>query len=176
MGTNGLGVFRSLDGGLTWAGNDQGLPREASGRRAATIHTVAADPVDPNIGYAATSLDGLFKTEDGGETWKEINNGLPMPLAWRTYPPRIAVSSLSPQSLYLALGIPFHSQLIETRVYMSTDGGGHWRQIPAPLEENLSIDQLTLAPGDPSTLHLRAGEKLFKVPISGVTEAGKAKP
>jgi photosystem II stability/assembly factor-like uncharacterized protein len=176
IATNGYGVFRSLDGGFTWTGGDQGLPREADGRRAVTVHTVAADPADPNVAYAGTSLDGLFKTVDGGRTWKGINEGLPVPLSWRTYPPRITVSPVNPAILYFALGIPYHSHLVATEVYVSTNGGGTWRPLVVPLEMNLSIDQLTFAPGDPNTLHLRAGEKLFKVPVSGVTETGKAKP
>lgn len=176
LGSNGYGVFRSLDGGFTWTGGDQGLPREADGRRAATIHTVVADPADPNVAYAGTSLDGVFKTGDGGQTWAGINEGLPVPLARRTYPPRITVSSLDPGTVYLALGVPPHSQLIETQVYVSTDGGRRWHRIAAPLEKNVSIDLMTPAPGDPKTLHLRAGEKLFRVPAAGVAQPEKGKP
>lgn len=176
MGTNEYGVFRSPDGGLTWSGGDKGLPREADGRRAATIHSLLADPADSNVAYAAASLYGLFKTLDGGQTWQEINKGLPVPLAWHTYPPRITVSPVTPQTLYLALGVPYHSHLTVTQIYRSTNGGESWRQIAELPEPNISIDLLTLDPRDPNMLQLRAGEKLFKVPVAVPTESGKGKP
>ncbi len=166
MGTNGFGVYRSVDGGLTWSGGDQGLPRVADGRRAASIHTVVADPTNLNIAYAASSLSGVFSTLDGGQTWKAINQGLPVPLPRATFPPRITISPVTPHTLYLALGVPYHSHLTVTQIFAKPGGlsEGRWRQIAELSEKNISIDSIRVTPGEPATLHLQSGSRLFTVP------------
>ena len=80
------GVFRSRDGGRTW---EKVLFRSDS----AGAVDLAMDPVNPRILYASIwqarrgpwymssggAGSGLFKSTDGGDTWKEItrNEGLP---------------------------------------------------------------------------------------------------
>ncbi|MFZ9027947.1 MAG: VPS10 domain-containing protein [Crocinitomicaceae bacterium] len=78
------GVYKSEDGGKTWK---QTLEiSEHTG-----IAEIAIDPNDPNTLYASAHQrrrrewtyigggpeSGLYKSTDGGETWKEINSGLP---------------------------------------------------------------------------------------------------
>jgi photosystem II stability/assembly factor-like uncharacterized protein len=79
------GVYRSLDGGATW---EQVLYKdENTGSIQVTI-----DPKDPNIVYADLWAgrqgpwengswngpnSGLFKSTDGGNTWKQLTKGLP---------------------------------------------------------------------------------------------------
>ena len=68
----GMGVFKSLDGGKTW--QHVGLENTK------TIHRIVIDPKDPNIVYVGAMGDpfspnenrGLYKTLDGGLTWKKI--------------------------------------------------------------------------------------------------------
>ncbi|HBB58612.1 MAG TPA: hypothetical protein DCZ87_08040, partial [Chitinophagaceae bacterium] len=68
----GAGLYRTLDGGRSW--KKMGLDNTVC------IHRVIIDPTDPNtvyvgaIGnpYAEHSDRGVFKTTDGGETWKKI--------------------------------------------------------------------------------------------------------
>ncbi len=78
------GVYKSTDGGVTWK---QTLEiSEHTG-----IAEIAIDPTNPNVLYASAHQrrrrewtyigggpeSGLYKSTDGGETWKEINKGLP---------------------------------------------------------------------------------------------------
>ena len=68
----GAGIFKSLDAGKTW--KKMGLDKTIC------IHRVVIDPVNPNTVYVAAIGNpyaehndrGVFKTTDGGETWKKI--------------------------------------------------------------------------------------------------------
>lgn len=81
------GVYKTTDGGLTWQKilyiNDM-----------TGAYDLVMDPADPDILYAATwqrirekwndprtkpgyTGSGIWKSTDGGRTWKQINNGLP---------------------------------------------------------------------------------------------------
>ncbi len=68
----GNGVYRSTDGGETW--EHRGL--EATGR----IGRVIVHPTDPDVVYAAAlghcygpqEERGVYRTEDGGETWQQV--------------------------------------------------------------------------------------------------------
>lgn len=68
----GCGMFKSLDGGKTWA--KVGL--ENSER----INRIALDPTNPDVAYAAvlgklwgdSQERGLYKTTDGGKTWNRL--------------------------------------------------------------------------------------------------------
>lgn len=67
----GSGLWRSTDGGTTWTALAGGLP--ASSTQPSRIGVVVA-PSSPNTVYAIysktdNSLDGLFRSTDGGTTW-----------------------------------------------------------------------------------------------------------
>ncbi len=69
---SGSGVYRSIDGGKTW--ELKGLEKTHN------IHRVIIDPTNPNIVYVGAIGSpwgphperGVYKTTDGGETWKQI--------------------------------------------------------------------------------------------------------
>mgnify|MGYP001816471781 CR=1 FL=1 len=79
-GVEDAALFRSNDGGLTW----QELPglRDAKGEMwqpgagGLCLHTIIQDPNNPNRIFTAISAAGAFRSFDGGETWKPINEGL----------------------------------------------------------------------------------------------------
>ncbi len=69
---SGAGVYRSIDGGKTW--ELKGLEKTRN------IHRIIIDPTNPDIVYVGAIGSpwgphperGVFKTTDGGETWKQI--------------------------------------------------------------------------------------------------------
>ncbi len=66
---SGNAIWRSLDNGLTWTAG----PVLLGGARAIEI-----DPGDPNVVYVGTWGLGMYKSIDGGQSFVEINSGLPL--------------------------------------------------------------------------------------------------
>lgn len=79
-GVEDAALFRSTDGGQNW----QELPglREAKGNLwqpgagGMCLHTIIQDPSRAQRIYVAISAAGVFRTDDGGQTWLPINQGL----------------------------------------------------------------------------------------------------
>jgi len=62
---SGFGVFRSSDGGVTWA-------RTARAPIPAGAHSLAVDPLHADALYAGTVREGVFSSRDGGASWTGI--------------------------------------------------------------------------------------------------------
>ena len=83
---SGSGLFKSTDGGASWAELDdksaQGLPSKPWGRIA-----VSVAPSKPNVVYAfieaAVPKNGLYRSEDGGRTWEARDRSQAM--IWRPF-------------------------------------------------------------------------------------------
>jgi hypothetical protein len=68
-GTQGQGVFKSVDGAAHWTASNAGLPDKL-------VTALAVDPETPSTVYAGTFGAGVFKSTDGGATWTAFNSGL----------------------------------------------------------------------------------------------------
>jgi photosystem II stability/assembly factor-like uncharacterized protein len=107
-----FGMFKSTDGGETWAEINNGLETSLI-----NIHRIAVHPTDPNVVYIGTWKDGVFKTTDGGQSWVLKNNGL-VSADVRS----LAIDPQNPEVLYAGLGEG-------AGVFKSTDGGDLWGAI-----------------------------------------------
>jgi photosystem II stability/assembly factor-like uncharacterized protein len=70
----GSGLYKSTDGGNTWQQLTKGLPgaAEGIGRIGPTV-----SPSDPERMYAwvnATKGSGIYRSDDAGESWQQVNN------------------------------------------------------------------------------------------------------
>src|SRR5687767_7573196 len=80
-GVEDAALFRSTDGGKSWKelsglrGHGSG-PRWQPGAGGLCLHTILLHPSDPDRIVVAISAAGAFRTDDGGTTWKPINQGL----------------------------------------------------------------------------------------------------
>ena len=122
------GIFKSTDGGKTWA---SALFRS---ERAGAVDLVM-DPRDPDVLYAGFwevfrtphSLSsggpgsGLFKTSDGGKTWTDLtkNPGLPAPIWGKV---GIAVSGADSNRLYAII------EAADGGIFLSDDAGATWKK------------------------------------------------
>lgn len=137
-------IFRSTDGGGSWseAARPPAFARVESGAGRSVDHTFWLTPghaSQPGVWYAGTSPQGLFRSEDGGETWVPCSaiNDDPSYLRWMG-----TAQDGTPD------GPKLHSILIDPRdpahMYMAMSGGGVHESFDAgrsfaPLIEGLEV-------------------------------------
>ncbi len=118
-GAGAAGVWRSGDGGRSWA--PAGLGGQA-------IRSLAASPTRPGVVYAGTRPPALYLSEDGGQSWRELPALRAARRFWWFSPaeppgltPYVQAIALSPtDSDVLLAGIEVGG------VLRSADGGRHW--------------------------------------------------
>jgi photosystem II stability/assembly factor-like uncharacterized protein len=147
----GIGMFKSTDAGKTW--KHIGL----EGTR--QIGRVAVDPRDPNrvyvaaLGhvYAPNPDRGVFRSTDGGATWKKIlfnqrdpNNVGAIDLTLDPNNPRVVYASMwgtrrPPWSVYAPSNLPGGG------LFKSTDGGDNWTQVTGGLPTDQFVGKIGIA-------------------------------
>lgn len=119
------GVYRTVDGGKTW----QPILQVDAKTGASDLRM---DPANPRILYAAMwehgrkpwymlsggDTGGIFKSTDGGDTWRQLTEGLPKRIG------KIGIDvSANPQRLYAIV----EAAAGEGGLYRSDDGGDTWQ-------------------------------------------------
>ena len=107
--------------------------------------SIAFDPGNPNRAYCATFGDGLWKTDDGGQTWNNIGKDI-------ISSPYMMSVSVSP----LDRGNNFNRVYVGTEpsaLYISNDGGNSWEKMDAL--NNLPSSTSWSFPPRPWTHHVR---------------------
>jgi photosystem II stability/assembly factor-like uncharacterized protein len=109
----------------------------ASVRERGVIGAVTVSPSNPRVVLAASSLFGVLKSEDAGETWHK----LPTPAEACS----VTVAPGDEKLLYAAFGTE--------GVQKSTDGGKTWSAVDLGLKPGCAIRDVVIAPGDPATVY-----------------------
>src|SRR6202049_4443836 len=137
FGSTGGGVWKSTDGAMTWS---PVFDKQTVG----SIGSLAVAPSDPNIVYVGTGEaclrgnishgDGVYKTLDGGKTWKNV--GLRDSRAIG----RVIVDPKNADIVFVgALGHPFGSNS-DRGIFRTTDGGKTWEKVLYKDENTGGID------------------------------------
>ncbi len=125
--------------------------------------------------YGTTRNRGLFISTDGGKTWEERSNGLPIRVI---YP-----FTDDPIATLTSLGVdPRDGKRVavttETGVYVSSDAGRSWRSIPVhkPVKSADFITAVALSPYDKSTVAIATSfAGVFTTDDDGKTWVSRAK-
>src|SRR5579884_2083152 len=127
FGSTGGGVWKTEDGGVTWANVSDGFFRTAS------VGAIAVAESDPNVLYVGTGEstirgnvshgDGVYKSTDGGATWRHLG------LADTEHIAKIRVHPSNPDLVYVAAFGHAYGPNPERGLYRSRDGGTTWEQI-----------------------------------------------
>jgi photosystem II stability/assembly factor-like uncharacterized protein len=128
------GVYRTADGGLTWAPSNEGIkayflpdPWPEFGQ---CVHKVARDASDPDRLYAQNH-HGVYRSTDGGGSWQSIADTLPSDFGF----PIVAHPRRAGTIWNFPLGADGdrHPVDLRCRVYRSTDAGDTWQPQDAGL-------------------------------------------
>ncbi|HVS00854.1 MAG TPA: glycosyl hydrolase [Thermoanaerobaculia bacterium] len=149
FGGTGGGVWKTTDGGRTWANVSDGF-------FGGSIGAVAVSEWDPNVVYAGggektvrgnvSHGDGMWKSTDAGKTWKHVG------LADSRHIPRIRIHPKNPDLVYAAvLGHLFGPNEMRG-VYRSSDGGDTWKRVLHVDDETGAVD-LAMDPTNPRVLY-----------------------
>ena len=130
------GVYRTTDGGRTWqprnAGISAGFLPDPNPEFGQCVHKIARDAVTENRLYAQNH-HGVYRSDDNGDTWKSIADGLPSDFGFvmLTHPSREGTVWVVPIEAD-AERIPPDGRLA---VYRSEDAGNTWTRLDRGLPE-----------------------------------------
>ncbi|MDO8367621.1 MAG: glycosyl hydrolase [Saprospiraceae bacterium] len=131
-----------------------------------SIGCVVLDPTNPNVIWVGTGEnnnqrsvaygDGVYKSEDGGKTWKNMG------LKTSEHIANIVVDPGNPKSVYVAAYGPVWSDGGERGVYKSTDGGETWTCVKS-VSAYTGCNNLIMDPRDPKVLYAAFHQRQRKV-------------
>ncbi len=149
MGATGGGVWKTIDGGLTWKNISDGWFKTGS------VGAIAVAPSDPNVIYVGMGErcvrgnfshgDGVYKSEDAGKTWKHIG------LSDSRQIGKILVHPKDPNLVYVAVLGHVFGPNEERGVYRSKDGGKTWEKILYVDNKTGAVD-LSMDPNNPRVI------------------------
>ncbi len=139
----GLGVYKSTDGGTTWA--PTGLTFQLTNGDASLIRKVIVNPTNSND-VVACGASGMYKSTNGGTTFvKKLDS-----LFWD-----LQQDPANPNILYGATGWVLNSNQGNAGVYKSLDFGSTWVALNTgmPLTGTIQRVKIAIAPSDPNYIY-----------------------
>ena len=175
---DGLGVFVSTDGGKSWQPRNDGLPHT-------NVNDLVTHPTDPNTLWVALGNfppkdtahwlpGGIFKSTDGGKTWRQVTRGMEL----------VATNDPNLTSRFEAIAVA-HSrpEILVTcdtawnrgTAYKSTDGGESWTKIAdgssvdRAYPAGLSMTVIAIDPTNPNVIFMAGSEYALRSVDGGKT-------
>ncbi|MEW5918233.1 MAG: glycosyl hydrolase, partial [Gemmatimonadota bacterium] len=148
VGTASGGLWKTVNGGATWTPL---MDREGS----YSIGWVTLDPKNPNVVWVGTGErnsqrsvaygDGVYKSEDGGRSWKNVG------LKNSEHIGRIVVHPTNSDIVYVAAQGPLWSSGGDRGLYKTSDGGKTWEQV-LKISDNTGVSDVVIDPRNPDVI------------------------
>ncbi|MCE3283744.1 MAG: glycosyl hydrolase repeat-containing protein, partial [Chitinophagaceae bacterium] len=153
------GVWKTTNAGLTFT---PVFDKEGS----YSIGCVTMDPSNSSVIWVGSGEnnnqrsvaygDGVYKSEDGGATWKNVG------LKNSEHIGRIVVDPSNSDVVYVAAYGPVWSSGGDRGIYKTTDGGKTWKNILS-VSEHTGFNEIHMDPRDPKVLYAAAHQRQRKV-------------
>ncbi|GAB4514268.1 MAG: hypothetical protein Kow0047_26040 [Anaerolineae bacterium] len=144
---HGQGIARWIPGQQTWEPADEGLPL-------VSVLSLSAAPSHPDILYAGTNGGGVYRSDDGGQTWR------PAGLAGRAIPD-LAVHPQDPERVYARMAFE--------RIYETRDGGATWHARWEGMDLSVEVTRVAVHPANPEVVLAGYVEGLYRSQDGGAT-------
>lgn len=144
------GVWKTVNAGTTWTPifDDQAVY---------SIGDVTIAPSNSNIIWVGTGEnnggrhisfgDGVYKSMDGGKTWKNMG------LKKSEHVSDIIIHPSNPDIVWVSAQGPLWTSGGERGLYKTTDGGKTWKQVLTPADEWTGVTSLLIDPRNPDKLY-----------------------
>ena len=149
VGVASGGVLKTTNGGTTW---DYVFENEGS----YSIGSVVLNPSNPHEVWVGTGElnsqrsvgygDGLYKSEDGGKSWKKMGLEKSEHISAIVFDPR------NTKTMYVAAQGPLWKEGGDRGLYKSTDGGATWKNLLKP-SEHTGVSDIVLDPRNPDVVY-----------------------
>ena len=149
LGYATAGIWKSENNGTTFEPVFETY--EVSGFGDLAIH-----PTNPNIVYAGTGEAnnrqsssygaGIYKTTDGGRTWRLMGLRETQTIS------RVVLDPRNPETVYVAANGSLFGPSEDRGIYKSTNGGQTWTKVKY-VDENTGFTDLAIDPANPSVLY-----------------------
>ncbi|MEQ9169254.1 MAG: glycosyl hydrolase, partial [Fulvivirga sp.] len=149
------GLWKTTNSGITWT-------PVFDAQSSYSIGTVTIDPNNPKIVWVGTGEnvsgrhvgwgDGVYKSTDGGSTWKNMG------LKKSEHIGKILIDPRNSNVAFVAAEGPLWSSGGERGLYKTKDGGKTWQRT-LQIDENTGVTDIEFDPSDPNTLYAAAYQR-----------------
>jgi len=150
FGGTGGGIWKTTDGGSNWA------PVSDKDLKTGSVGAIAVAESDPNVLYVGMGEapirgnfshgDGVYKSTDGGATWKNVGLRETRQIA------RVRVHPNNPDIVYVAAQGHAFGANAERGIFRSEDGGKTWKKVLF-VDEKTGASDLAMDPNNPRILY-----------------------
>ena len=155
VGVASGGVWKTVNDGTTWS-------PVFDGEGSYSIGWVTLDPNDSSVVWVGSGEsnsqrsvawgDGIYRSEDGGKSWKNLG------LKKSEHIGRVVIDPRDSKVVYVAAEGPLWGPGGDRGLYKTTDGGKNWKAV-LTISENTGVNDIAMDPSNPDILYASAYQR-----------------